>query len=57
MYGENQFMMQTPEEFEAINLGFKPYLRTTPFHYEELNLEAPDAVDWRDKGAVSGVKD
>ncbi|XP_050499586.1 cathepsin L-like proteinase isoform X3 [Diabrotica virgifera virgifera] len=55
----NQFADITPEEFKA-KLGMQakniPNIKKTP-HVQDVNAEVPDSIDWRQKGAVLGVKD
>jgi len=50
----NQFGDLTSAEFSRLFLGLHPMEGT---HYGELlNVNAPDAVDWVDKGAVTPIK-
>lgn len=56
----NQFADLTLEEFSATQLGFKPSLntgkeRSSSFQYAGVN-DVPPTVDWREKGAVTPVK-
>ncbi|CAG9828866.1 unnamed protein product [Diabrotica balteata] len=57
--GINQFADMTPEEFKA-KLGMQakniPNIKKTR-HIQDVNSEVPDSIDWRQKGAVLGVKD
>jgi cathepsin L len=58
----NKFADMTNDEFVAIYTGFKPVptaaKKMPGFKYENLTLSDDDqqAVDWREKGAVTGVK-
>ncbi|CAA6672524.1 unnamed protein product [Spirodela intermedia] len=62
----NAFADLTEEEFQAGYLGFRPATRSTttttsgnrwPFTYGNLSYESlPSAVDWREAGAVTAVK-
>ncbi|KAK6124208.1 hypothetical protein DH2020_042044 [Rehmannia glutinosa] len=55
--GINQFADLTNEEFQASHNGYRTKSReTTVFRYENVT-EVPSSVDWRKKGAVTGVKD
>ncbi|KAK6124206.1 hypothetical protein DH2020_042042 [Rehmannia glutinosa] len=55
--GINQFADLTNEEFQASRNGYRTKSReTTAFRYENVT-EVPSSVDWRKKGAVTGVKD
>ncbi|XP_020236366.1 senescence-specific cysteine protease SAG39 [Cajanus cajan] len=59
--GVNQFADLTNEEFRAPRNGFKSHMsssitRTTPFKYENVSA-VPTTVDWRQKGAVTPIKD
>ncbi|KAK7342471.1 hypothetical protein VNO80_25425 [Phaseolus coccineus] len=59
--GTNQFADLTNEEFVAGRNRFKGHmcssiLRTTNFKYENVTA-IPSTVDWRQKGAVTPVKD
>ncbi|KAK4711066.1 hypothetical protein R3W88_005579 [Solanum pinnatisectum] len=56
----NRFADLTNEEFRATHNGYKmssPHMssKTTFFRYE--NVTAPATMDWRKKGAVTGIKD
>ncbi|KAJ9566278.1 hypothetical protein OSB04_002244 [Centaurea solstitialis] len=56
----NKFADQTNEEFKAVHNGFKPPSglgsdRTTSFMYEYVD-EVPSSMDWREKGAVTPIK-
>ncbi|KAI3743693.1 hypothetical protein L1987_56757 [Smallanthus sonchifolius] len=56
----NKFANRTKDEFKGYIIGHKdPYdLRSplsTSFKYESVN-EVPPSMDWREKGAVSEVK-
>ena len=51
----NHFADLSQEEFKALYLDeYKPRERNEVYLY---STEVPDAVDWRDKGAVNPVKD
>lgn len=58
--GMNAFADLTYDEFAARSFGYNFSMReprataNEPFRYEDTN--APEAVDWRDKGAVAEVK-
>ncbi|KAJ7560923.1 hypothetical protein O6H91_03G006400 [Diphasiastrum complanatum] len=60
--GLNKFADLTHEEFRAKYLGFKPDRsrrlkgQTATFRHEDLQ-GIPASIDWRKKGAVTGVKD
>lgn len=55
----NQFSDLTDEEFEAQYLGYKQPVNIpmTGRFVLPLNASVPDAIDWREKGAVLSVKD
>jgi C1A family cysteine protease len=56
----NKFADLTKGEFKAIFLGFKPEIRLTPKKtVRDLTVGAypTGSLDWRQKGAVTGVKD
>ena len=59
--GMNQFGDMTNEEFRAQMNGFRlPSINDSeprPIFQVPNNVNIPDAVDWRDKGYVTGVKD
>ncbi|XP_027347036.1 zingipain-2-like [Abrus precatorius] len=59
--GINQFSDLTNEEFIASRNGFKGNMlsstkRTTSFKYENVSA-VPSSIDWRQKGAVTPIKD
>ncbi|XP_072966925.1 senescence-specific cysteine protease SAG39-like [Typha angustifolia] len=60
--GVNQFADMTNEEFKAVYTGFKPKSSTTAvkvassFKYENVTA-VPTTMDWRQKGAVTPIKD
>ncbi|CAL0333828.1 unnamed protein product [Lupinus luteus] len=59
--GINQFADLINEEFTAYKNGFKGYMRssitrTKTFKYENVTA-VPSTMDWRQKGAVTPVKD
>jgi len=58
VYGITKFADLTAEEFKARYLGYKPSgkPRTAPVVRAATNVEAPSSFDWRDKGAISPVK-
>ncbi|XP_009623244.1 senescence-specific cysteine protease SAG39-like [Nicotiana tomentosiformis] len=58
--GINEFADLSNEEFKASRNGYKMYShqqlsKSTSFKYE--NVTAPATMDWRTKGAVTGIKD
>merc|ERR1712038_831517 len=56
----NKFADMTPEEFNKVMLGYKnaPKPGTAFADVKDVKVEdLPASVDWRDKGAVSAVKD
>jgi len=56
--GLTKFADLTNEEFRSRHLGLKRIgrkPRSTNFMYADV--EAPDSIDWREKGAVAAVKD
>jgi len=56
--GINKFSDLTPLEFKEMYLGFKPKNAVSrPTQAEPRFGSLPDSVDWRDKNAVSEVKD
>ncbi|EFN80374.1 Putative cysteine proteinase CG12163 [Harpegnathos saltator] len=59
-YGVNQFADVSTEEFHAFYLGLRPDLRTEnniPLRQAEIpDIELPNSFDWRQKGAVTPVK-
>lgn len=62
--GMNSLADLSHEEYKAKYLGYKPALRTTlrarntgPFKYANVADDSlPPSIDWRKKGAVTGVK-
>ncbi|CAA2935376.1 senescence-specific cysteine protease SAG39-like [Olea europaea subsp. europaea] len=59
--GINQFADLTNKEFQASRNGYKmsPFLKSPKaslFRYDNMTA-APSSMDWRKKGAVTGVKD
>lgn len=57
--GINQFADMTNEEFLSTSTGYKPrkdVSRGTSFRYADVS-EVPPSMDWREKGAVTDVKD
>ncbi|XP_075665574.1 senescence-specific cysteine protease SAG12-like [Castanea sativa] len=59
--GVNKFSDLTSEEFLAYYTGFKistqpSSLNATRFRYEALTEELPGTMDWRERGAVTDVK-
>ncbi|CAI9787952.1 unnamed protein product [Fraxinus pennsylvanica] len=57
--GVNEFADMTNEEFRASRNGYKTSLQkksATGFKYENVTA-VPTSMDWRKKGAVTGVKD
>nr|CAB3493207.1 unnamed protein product [Digitaria exilis] len=60
-FATNKFADLTDEEFRAARTGYRPVVRSSAggrFRYENFSLaDAPQSVDWRARGAVTGVKD
>ncbi|GMI90009.1 hypothetical protein like AT3G49340 [Hibiscus trionum] len=59
--GLNEFADMTQDEFVAAHTGYKmrdnlTTSESTPFKYEKFS-DVPKSMDWRDKGAVTPVKD
>ncbi|KAL4278405.1 hypothetical protein GQ457_03G036430 [Hibiscus cannabinus] len=61
--GVNEFTDLTNEEFKAMRNGYKmrssnnvPASKTSSFRYENVTA-VPSSMDWRKKGAVTGIKD
>ncbi|XVE88190.1 hypothetical protein DITRI_Ditri19aG0048900 [Diplodiscus trichospermus] len=61
--GVNEFTDLTNEEFKAMRNGYKmrpskivASSRTSSFRYENVNA-VPPSMDWREKGAVTNIKD
>jgi len=54
--GMNQFMDMTKEEFVMMQLTLFPRLSPSPYGVHIESGEVANAVDWRTKGAVTGVK-
>lgn len=50
----NQFAAYTPAEYDSL-LGYK--MTSQEFTATKSNIVAPESVDWREKGAVTGAKD
>jgi len=55
--GVNQFTDMTSAEFRATHLMAPQDCSATSTASVNTGIEAPDAVDWRDKGVVTEVKD
>mmetsp|Transcript_139727 Transcript_139727/g.197873 ORF Transcript_139727/g.197873 Transcript_139727/m.197873 type:complete len:123 (-) Transcript_139727:13-381(-) len=57
VYGENNLMLLTESEFISTQLGYNPSVNNAK-NYKTLSTNnIPNDVDWRQKGAVTGVKD
>lgn len=60
-YGINMFADVSREEFRARYLGLRPDLKSEnniPLHQAEIpDVDIPPSFDWRQKGAVTSVKD
>ncbi|KAH6804890.1 senescence-associated gene 12 protein [Perilla frutescens var. frutescens] len=60
--GINKFADLTNEEFQASRNGYKmgsypKSSKISSFRYANVTAAAPASIDWRQKGAVTGVKD
>jgi xylem cysteine proteinase len=59
--GLNAFADMSHDEFKSTSLGYIPHISTQPtgtrkaFRYENVS-DLPRSIDWRTKGAVTGVK-
>jgi cathepsin F len=57
-YGVTKFFDMTPEEFKATYRNMDVSKARVPFQKAEIpSTKAPESIDWREKGAVTGVKD
>ena len=60
VYGATHLADLSPEEFRRGYLGYNPALRDDPdVHWPMADIpdiDLPDSWDWREKGAVSEVK-
>ncbi|KAE8655526.1 Vignain [Hibiscus syriacus] len=61
--GVNEFTDMTNEEFKTMRNGYKmrpsntvPSSKTSSFRYENITA-VPSSMNWRKKGAVTGIKD
>lgn len=58
-YGASIFAHLTEDEFKTQKLGFKPKLKDPEIHWPPAkipDIPLPKSFDWRDKGAVTPVK-
>ncbi|GLT46938.1 hypothetical protein SLA2020_206640 [Shorea laevis] len=56
---DNKFADMTNDEFKSIYLGFrsKQHSRESKSYQHEVYYDLPDSIDWRQKGAVTPIKD
>jgi len=54
--GVNKFADWTPTEYRRL-LGYKPRGSRTPVTATATDLQLPESVDWRTKGAVNPIQD
>lgn len=53
----NKFSDMTEDEFKSKYLGYRAGSVQSELEEYPENFSAPDSIDWRDKGAVTYVKD
>ena len=56
-HGDTKFSDWTSSEFKQYSKGLKPTTKPKNYNTVGYSVDVPESFDWRDKGAVSSVKD